>query len=672
MLFSCAMFAQPDSMQLRTASPKILKKLGKNALKQNDPGSAISYFEAYLARNKKDAEVTALLGKSFQGIRDYERAQHAYLRAYTIDKKAAGEALYYHALMQKSNGKYDSAAINFRQFRKEYKGEDKALKRIAAREIIFCDSVQKMVLTDPKILIDHLDTTINKVNAEGSPLNLNDSMLVFNSLRTEKTEYIIEDDTASVPKKKLYKARFYNNKWNFAGEWEEFNSEEFNTSNVSFSADRQRMYFTRCKPNIMEEMICAIYMSEKKGDAWSEPVKLPKPVNINGYTATQPAVTRDPQKGYDVIYFVSNRPKGKGGLDIWYTMYNKKKGEYMEPKNIGNKINTVQDEITPYFDNETRALYYSSDGTGGLGGFDIYRATGDGKRWTGAQNMGIPLNSGADDVYYTISPNRHEGFFVSNRKGGNALKNSTCCDDIYNYKNKDFIEINVDGTVKEGDSVAIANATVDVYIKDKITNERFLVKSLVTDPSGNFSTRLEPSQEYVFVVRKKDFLSGTDELSTNAVTSSQRLKSNINLGRKPKGTIIIPNIEYEFNSAALTPRSMHSIDSVLLSLLENNPEIVVQIRSHTDSKGNDNLNMKLSQKRAESVINYLVKKGIDPKRMEPKGFGESLPIAPNDNTDGSDNPEGRARNRRTEFQIIGSINLELGDDEVEVIQPKER
>jgi OmpA-OmpF porin, OOP family len=216
------------------------------------------------------------------------------------------------------------------------------------------------------------------------------------------------------------------------------------------------------------------------------------------------------------------------------------------------------------------------------------------------------------------------------------------------------------------DTTPVANATVDIYIKDKLTNEKFLVKSIGTDSLGNYATRLEPTQDYLFIIRKTDFLSGTDEISTRELTASHTFKSRVSLGRKPKGTIIIPNIEYEFNSAALTERSTRSIDSVLYTLLEANPDVVVEIRSHTDSKGNDNLNMKLSQKRAESVIAYLTKKGVDARRMQPKGFGESMPVAPNENSDGSDNPEGRARNRRTEFQIIGTVNLEFDDEEVEV------
>lgn len=652
-------------MLVKGASGKTLKKLGKSALQQNDPSSAITFFEAYLKNNKSDANGMYLLGHSYLQVRDYDRAQYMFLKAYTTNKEKAPEALYFHAQMQKSNGLYDSAKINFQKFKKEYKGSVKNLKKLATREIVLCDSVQKLVNSENKIIIQHLDTTINKVNTEGAPIDFDDHTLIFTALRTDKKEYLVEDDTAAAPKRKLYFAQRDSGAWKYAGEYgNNLNDINFNTGNACFSPDRKRIYFTRCKPNFNEQMTCAIYVSEKTETGWSEPIKLPKNINHPKYTSTMPSITTDPAKGNDVIYFVSNRKEGKGGQDIWFTVYDKKNKVYKNPRNAGAKINSSGDEISPFFDNETRTLYFSSDGMGGLGGFDIFKATGDGKKWLTVENIGQPLNTGADDLFYTIGTNREEGFFVSNRKGGNSLKNATCCDDIYYYKHSEYVRINLVGTVNEmvDQSVSISNAVVEVYIKDKKTQEKFLVKTLTTDSLGRYNTNLEADQDYLLIVKKEDYLGTSVDVTTKGTTQSTELVRNLLIAKKPKEPIRIPNIQYEFDKSNLVESSKIVLDTTIFVLLEANPELIVEIQSHTDNKGSDQYNEKLSQKRAESVVNYLISKGIKPEQLRAKGYGESAPVTANENPDGSDNPEGRAQNRRTDFKIIGLIDTEIIND----------
>ncbi len=662
LFISSCCWAQLDSAQVKSASPRTLKKLGKNAFQQNDPEMAIYCLESYLKTAPNDAKTSYLLAQSYWQIRDYDRAQVQFLKAYKANPPEMSHALYYHALMQKSNGLYDSAKLNFQKFKKEYKGDDKLLKKQASKEISFCDSVQTLVKNELKIVIEHLDTTINKVNTEAAPASLDENTLIFTSLRTDKKEFILEDDTARPIQRKLYVAQRENEIWTFKGEFgSKLNAAQVNTGNACFSNDRKRLYFTRCKPNFKGDMVCAIYVSEKKDGEWQEPVKLPKQVNNPKYTSTMPTVALDPIKGNDVIYFVSDNKEGRGGLDIWYTVYDKKKGIYKDPKNAGNKVNTTQNEITPFFDQETRSLYFSSDGLGGLGGYDVFKAMGDGRKWLNTENAGQPINTGADDMYYTISPNREEGFLVSNRKGGNALKNSTCCDDIYRYKYTQYIKIDLSGNVNEliDPRLTIKEADLEIYIKDKKTGEKFLVKTLQTDADGNYRTSLEAGQDYALVIKKKDYLGSGVEVSTKTITISQVIIKNLSLSKEPKDPIRIPNIQYEFDKSVILESSKIAIDTTVFILMEANPEIIVEIQSHTDSKGSESYNIKLSQSRAESVVNYLVSKGIGSSRLKAKGYGESKPLAPNDKPDGSDNPDGRALNRRTDFKIIGKLDVEV-------------
>src|SRR6218665_1000915 len=213
-------YASPeDSLMIKNASGKTLKRLGKNAMQQNDPSAAIMFFEAYLRNNRNDAVVMYMLGHAYLQIRDYDRAQQAFLNAYTINKEKAPEALYYHAQMQKSNGLYDSAKVNFQKFKKEYKGDEKNLKKMATREIQLCDSVQKPVAVENKIIVLHLDTTINKINTEGAPVAMDENTLLFTSMRTDKKEYITEGDTSGITKRKLYIAKRDTGGWHFDGEF---------------------------------------------------------------------------------------------------------------------------------------------------------------------------------------------------------------------------------------------------------------------------------------------------------------------------------------------------------------------------------------------------------------------------------------------------------------------
>jgi len=658
--------AQIDTNALKKIEAKDLRKQGVNAMLQDDANSAVTFLEFAYRKNRSDYKTQLLLAEAYRATRDYARAEKMYESVYKGAPKKYPESLYYLADMQKSNGNYDKAKENFQKFKKEYKGDDRDLKKSAAKEVEFCDSAKNIISKEKKIIVTHLEGDINKVHVEASPLSLDENTMIYSSLRTDKKEYIYEGDTNNALVRKMYIAKKENNEWKFVSEWDgPFNEEGYNTGNASITPDGKKIYFTRCKPNWQGKMICAIYVSELENGTWTEPLKLGKNINNPKYSNTQPAVSIDPVKKNEIVYFVSNNKEGKGGLDIWYFTYDVKKKMYKAPKNAGPKVNTKKDEMSPYFDNETRSLYFSSQGHPGLGGFDVYKAIGDGKKWLSAENVGAPINSGADDIFYTISKNREEGFLVSNRKGGVALKNETCCDDIYSYKYTQYIHVNIKGviyTVENGTNKNLSDAIIEIYSKDKLTGERFLIKTINSNKEGDYDVKIEAGSDYQILVRKDGYLSNSYDFSTRAIATSTTLVKDIPLDPMPKEPIRIPNVLYEFDKANILDASKMALDTTVLRLMQDNPQIIVEIMSHTDSKGNDLYNMKLSQKRAESVVNYLVSKGIKAERLKAKGYGETKPVAPNDKPDGSDNPEGRALNRRTDFKIIGKLDIEVIND----------
>jgi OmpA-OmpF porin, OOP family len=662
---SSVCFAQVDTLAIKHMSASVLKKTGKNAMQQNDFSSAIPYYEQYLKLQKKDAVIEFNLAECYRNTRNYEKAEAMYATAYKSDPENNSVALYYHAQMLKTKGEFDKAKEDFKKFKKEYKGDDKLIKKSAGKDIDYCDSAKLIVIKETKTIVQHLDTTINKIHIEASPVSIDTNKFMFSSLRTNKREYVVEGDTNNLLVRKFYTAKRVNGEWKFEGEWNEsFNFPGESAGNASFTPDGKKMYFSRCKPNWTGEIICAIYMSENVDGTWSEPLKLDKKINNPKFNSTQPAVSIDPAKGDEIVYFISNRKeKSKGGTDIWYFTYDKKKKIYKEPKNAGAKVNTAKDELSPYFDNDTRTLYFSSEGLPGIGGLDVFKIVGGPRGTANPENLGKPVNSGADDIFYSIAKNREEGFFVSNRKGSNSLKNATCCDDIYSYKLTQYIHINIDGIVSEvTDSTRpklLEGSIVEVYLLNKTTGEKTLINSTPTDKNGKYNLNLEADKDYFVSVKQEGFLNAGQEVSTRNITSSQTISKNFHISSLPKEPIRIKNIEYEFDRSELLPNSKIVIDTTILPLMLANPQIIVELSSHTDSKGTDKYNQTLSQKRAESVVAYLVTKGIDKKRMQAVGYGESKPIAPNEKPDGSDDPDGRQRNRRTEFRVVGQLDVEV-------------
>lgn len=671
-LFANAQMAHEDSTEFKLLKPRELRSFGNNAMRQGDYAAATAYFERFLQIRENNHKVAFKVAESYRLNRDYHNAKGWYGKAYAMSKNTYAPALYYHGLMMKMDGNCDSARVKFNAFRKQA-GDDalsKALKKQVKSELAGCDSVVPM--PPAKIAISHLDSTINLVHIEAAPLYLNDSTLIFSSLRTNKREFLVGGDTTNMPRRQLYKAVRVNNEWKYAGPFDgPFNAPGTNVSSASITSDGKRIYFTRCAKNWKDQMICGIYVSNLEDGKWGEPVSVNETVNHPEYTATQPAVGST-SKGQEVVYFASDRKGGRGGYDIWYFTYDAKKKVYSTPRNAGSKVNTAGEEMSPYYDQNTATLYFSSDSWPGMGGMDVFKSMGELKKFTVPQNVGQPVNSSYDDLFYTISSNRESGMVVSNRKGGASLKNPTCCDDLYEFKKLEFIKLKVEGIVFGGlDSVSkqpIQESMLDVYLIDPKNPEPVFVKSIPVDKDAKYEFVAEPESTYKLVGKKDGYLTHTVNVSTVGIKVSTTLKKDLLITKIPE-VFRLENVYYEVDKHALTPNSRTAIDTTLLQLLFDNPEIKIEIGAHTDDQASDSYNINLSQKRAEGVVKYLISKGIHPDRLVAKGYGESQPIVPNLNPDGTPNVENRSRNRRTEFKVVGKVDLEIietEDDDEEI------
>lgn len=687
-VLTCNLSGQsPVNTQDMTA--RQLKNYGRNADRLGDTYTAIDFLEPYCKIRQNDGPLNYRLAELFFISRDYVKAEKQFSRVYKSWPDEYPQALYFQALSLKSQGKYEAAKEVYSKFQRKYKYVKNPPVTLTAlkEEITGCDMAPTIINNPQPVKIDHMNSSINGPHIELSPVAVTDSFMLYASLRADSTYYFNREDTLKIPTRQFYSAKLVGNDW-IGGKLMEgpVNIQGVETGNGALSKDGKRFYFTRATKNWQGKLICSLFVTHKSGDTWLEPEKLSEKVNDPNYTTTQPTIGYLSKPNLEVIYFISDRPGGRGGLDIWYTIFNIKRNSFSVPKNVGSKINTPGNEMTPFYDNKTHTLYFSSTEHEGLGGYDIYKSLGELRKWFTCRNAGYPINSSYDDLYFTINKSGESGYLVSNRPGGNSFQNPTCCDDIYQYRWTDFIKLSVKGIIypaEQGkigkntdqaqllamtkDIKPLAHAVISLYMVDKESKEMIFIDRDTTKEGGAYAFNLLPDHDYKFEMEGSQYFNEQVNISTDGINFSYDIEMppiwvNILSTEKP---IVLKNVYYEFDKSELTDASKKNIDSTLLELMQKATDIIVEVSAHTDSLGNAEYNKKLSQERASNVMNYLIQKGIKKNRLLARGYGAEKPIAPNRKPDGSDNPEGREKNRRTEFFIVGTLSSQSDDIDTE-------
>jgi outer membrane protein OmpA-like peptidoglycan-associated protein/tetratricopeptide (TPR) repeat protein len=682
-LWQFAGLASGQSADLAGMSAARLKKSSINAERYGDYYTALSYYQAYAMKKENSADVQYKLALLQEKNRDYKEAAAAYMEAYLLDDTNP-QALFDHIRMVKMTGEIALAKTKYEDFEGmlREKGYDNSWKRILRTEINSCDTALTLMTDSLPVKITNLGNRINGPHQDFAPIPLNDSTLVFGSLRENRLNYYSVDSTST--RRQLYVSSLVEGEWTESEIWQApFNTPDYHVVNGSFNKARDIFICTRCQENWKKEMNCKLWMSKLKGGAWQAPSLLPEDINEMGTIVTQPAFAFDQRKNRDVLYFVSNAPDGQGGMDIYYTYFDERKKTWKSPRNLGRRVNGSGDEITPYFQQKEQKLYFSSNSRTGMGGLDIYASRGELSKFASPENVGYPINSSVDDFYFVLNDDRESGFFVSNRAGGYQMINETCCDDIYSFGIDDVIHIEMEGFVMrvdgdkylkgEGDLLSSASfntdfleaVDVDLYLIEK--DGEVLMQRLATSGDGIFKMEFEADKEYRIVLSKPGFFTNHIDVDTRGITQNKLIRQNIGLSEFTENTVLVQNINYDFDSAELSPGAQDEITKGVLNMMLENPGLVIEIGSHTDNRGDEEYNLNLSQQRAESVVRFLSARGISSERLKAKGYGETLPIAGNTNADGSDNPEGRAENRRTEFKILDvkEVPSELPDEDEE-------
>lgn len=636
--------------------------MAKEAVRTNNIYLAIVYLERNYSLDSTDTKTWEELAPLYLATHNYKKSESFYQKLIQSKSyKKHPEYLYYLALSEKAQGKYEEAKKNLLLFKKKANQiDDAAIKKLYKSELEGCELALSNLDEPGEFVVRNIGTSVNQPHIEFSPIPYGEDGMIFGSLTEQKERiYDLGEDSIFFPRRGLYVAEEIEGEWYKAGPFKgPFNTDEADIGNGCFSIDSNRFYFTRCKEDEIGKMICRIYVSNKDGKSWTEPELLDESVNMEGYTASHPTLGRESKRNYDVIYFVSDREGTKGGMDLWCSVYDARKKVYKNARNCGSRINTPGDEMTPFYDIQTKTLYFASNGLPGYGGFDIFKATGEMSRWENVSNIGNDLNSSYDDLDYALKPSGKGGYFVSNRPGGQSLYHPTCCDDIYAFTNTKFIDISTTLCLMDTAGNILSGDLISLFLID--SSGRTLVRTRV-DAKGCTKFELRPGLEYELEGKKEGYFSNQVRLTTVGIAQTTNIEKSMILERQPIEPIIISDIKYDFDSPNLTQRSKNILDTTLVLLFKKYPNLKFEISAHTDSKGSDAYNLKLSQKRAESVVRYLVSKGIPEQQLVPMGYGETKPIAPNENPDGTDNPTGREKNRRTEFKILGEIEEEIID-----------
>jgi outer membrane protein OmpA-like peptidoglycan-associated protein/tetratricopeptide (TPR) repeat protein len=618
-------------------------KLANQLMKDGSYYNAAEYYEDVLKAKPDNIKVMHALALINQSLRDYKSAEKYYKLEIQKDEKKWPNDKYFLAEMQKMNGKYDEAKKSYQEYLKSDIGKDeKSYKSLAKIGIEGCDSSVSWLANPNKIRVDHEDA-INCITTDMSPKVLRGGRILYASLASDTATVITKNE-------KDYYAKIFTARKQ-GKDWVEItklpyppNDAKNHVANAILSTDENTMYFTKCDQSEIVKMKCKIFRSTKQGAEWSNAEEV-KELNSPTNTTTEPAFGQD-KDGKPILYFVSDRG-GKGGMDIFYAPI-LEDGKFGPIKNAGNEVNTPGDDMTPFYDFKNKALYFSTDGRPSLGGLDVYRVVGYPDAWGVPSNVGAPVNSQADDIYYALDENGKKGFVVSNRIGTKTTRGETSGDDIWSVAVKeDVVMKGIFALRTDPSRKPVEGVDASMY---HVNGANFEFMSNVITTKDPFYFTLKRAQQYKINGNKEGLWPAVENVNVKEDEERDTIDYVFLIDPIIKKKVKIEDIYFAFDKSNVIDFYKEKMDSVI-SVLMQNPGFSVEVEGHTDSKGSDEYNMKLSQRRADEAASYLVSKGVTKERVITKALGESQPLAPNEK-DGKDDPEGRQRNRRVMFKII--------------------
>jgi len=612
--------------------------------------------------NRKEVIIIHKLAQAYLMADDYKNAKTWFQSAtqhphpeYPNAKFQYGEALMY-------NENFNDAITVFEEFQEENGDPESKFYKMAASRIASCQFALNPVNRDMETILSQGVKGLNEGSSNFGIHYVNGNQILFSSARSDSPQ----DDSLNPNNKFLLDLYIATLKEDGTIDTPEkfpfiINSPALHEGSAVITADGNTLIFTRMNPENRNET--KIFASKKVGGNWMQPFEMDDHINTEGFRSLSPFLSEEEGK----LYFSSNRPGGHGGLDIWYVKITPD-GRTGRANNLGAEVNTEGDEYTPFYHPKTQRLYYSSTGHIGFGGQDIFynEWNPDADAYGAPINAGAPINSSADDSFFVIDEKLENGFVTSNRDAcmecDSVYSLNVHCDKIYQFRRPEIVFAVRGYVYDKKTNEPIADATVE--FKDVTYQwEHFEVQ---TDENGYYEHHLIADLELFMRADKTDYFADKALLSTIGEVASKTFEQDFYLEKIPKKEITIEGIEYDFDSANLRPESELILDE-LIEFLELNDDLVIEIRSHTDQRGKDDYNMNLSERRAQSVVDYLIAHDIPMDRLVPKGYGETMPAEIPDEdgeinvmteeyianlTTRAERKEAHQRNRRTAFFVL--------------------
>jgi outer membrane protein OmpA-like peptidoglycan-associated protein len=614
---------------------------GKSSYDKGNYSDAITYFEESLKINSANEDALYYLGLSYRYTSQHQKAIDTFKNLQQVNSNYWAWYYYEMGIAYSELNQFENAVTAYQLFLEKFPHDASRTRYIHQAR-----SKRNYALKSPEVRSQsptmeeaiNLGESVNSKWGDYSPQsNPNGKVIHFTSQRKDSRSdgqttkdwnetngwdedvYSIEKNSTGWGKPKMLP--------------EPINSDG-NDFGTSFSGDGQNMVYVACS---REGGVgsCDLYTLTLEGTTWSEPVNMGNVVNSVEWDS-QPTMSADG----NTIIFASNRDNGFGSEDLYITTKNRF-GDWGAASNLGGVINTPFTEKSPFLSPDGKTLYFTSNGHPGHGGLDLFISVNENGKWSEPVNLGKPLNSDNDDAYFTIGGSGEVGYFASTRKGGYGLL------DLYSIKIPESMRpkptVVVEGIVTNAKTKALVGAYV--MVEDMNTGELIAVNKS-NSVTGKYLIVLPAGKTYSVSANKEGFFFHSERFDVPDASTYQEIKKDIELKPIEKGAkVVLNNIFFETGKATLSPQSRVELEKAI-DLMKVNPTMIIEVGGHTDNVGDDAFNMKLSHDRAKTVRDYLVTGGIASTRVQSKGYGETNPVATNDNE------EGRKANRRTEFVIL--------------------
>lgn len=530
-------------------------------------------------------------------INNTAKATSAYMNAIRYDYPDSTVYLRMGQMLQKT-GRYPEAIKNYDIYM-----ENDPSNLLAINGIQGCELAPGWKKNPTRYEVRRMDK-FNSRRGEFSPMLAGDKydQLYFASSRSKDKDAKVSAITGQNNNNLFLVKQDEKGAWLAPVELEDEVNTEYDEGTPSFSPDGNTMYYTYCAQDPEGPRTAEIYISTRSSAKWGKGTRAT--IVKDSVTALgHPSISPDGK----YLYFVSDAVGGFGGKDIFRARV--AGNDFGPMENLGEEINTPGDEMFPYV-RDSVTLYFASNGHPGMGGLDLFKATQDSTGKWKVENLGAPINSMADDFGITFAGKEERGFFCSNRNDARGY------DHIYSFE-RPTITIFIEGIVNDVDEYPIEDATVRIVGKDGL-NVKVSVKK-----DGTYRVELERDIRYVMMASARGYLNQNYELHTGPEEKNETYIVDFFLSPISK-PVVIDNIFYDFDKATLRPESKKALDE-MIKMLNDNPNVTIELGAHTDRKGTDQYNERLAQRRAQSVVDYLIAGGIEAARLEAKGYGESVP-----------------------------------------------